>query len=151
MNMSKKLVSAAVAASIAGAVGLAYAQSNAQNINVKPKNNLTQTQSDAALPCQPTPFNPHLPADAGKRGNATTSNSADCATPVATSAVPVRTEIRTATPVIVQTDATLPNQPAPFSDNTVVRTTAEPTPVYTAPANDMSAMSNERMPRDDRN
>lgn len=147
MNISKKLVSAAVAASIAGAVGFAYAQSNAQNINVKPKNNLTQTQSDAALPCQPTPFNPHLPKDAGKRGNATTSNSADCVTPVTTT---VQTEVRTA-PVVVQTEATLPNQPAPFSGNTVVRTTAEPTPVYTAPANDMSAMSNERMPRDDRN
>ena len=151
MNVSKSLISAAVAISVAGAVGFAHAQTNQQNINVKPKNNLTQTQSDAALPCQPTPFNPHLPVDAGKRGNTTSNNSTDCATPVATTGVPVRTEYRTVTPVVVQTDATMPNQPAPFSGNTVVRTTAEPTPVYTAPMNDTSTMSSERMPREDRN
>ena len=147
MNISKTLISTAVALSVAGAVGFAYAQTNQQNINVKPKNNLTQTQSDAALPCQPTPFNPHLPTDAGKRGNATTSNSVDCVTPVTTT---VQTEVRAA-PVVVQTEATLPNQPAPFSGNTVVRTTVEPTPAYTAPVNDTSTMSSERMPQDDRN
>ena len=151
MNVSKSLISTAVAVSIAGAVGFAYAQSNQNNINVKPNSNLTQTQSDAALPCQPTPFNPHLPADAGNRGNTTSNNSTDCATPVATTMVPARTEYRAPTPVVVQTDATMPNQPAPFSGNTSVRTTSEPTPVYTAPMNDTSTMSSERMPREDRN
>ena len=151
MNVSKSLISTVVAVSIAGAVGLAYAQSNQNNINVKPNSNLTQTQSDAALPCQPTPFNPHLPADAGSRGNTTSNNSTDCATPVATTMVPVRTEYQAPMPVVVQTDATMPNQPAPFSGNTSVRTTSEPTPVYTAPMNDTSTMSSERMPREDRN
>ncbi len=149
MNLPKSLISTAVAVSIAGAVGFAYAQSNQNNINVKPNNNMTQTQSDAALPCQPTPFNPHLPVDAGKRGNTTSNISADCATPKV--AAPAQTEYRAATPVVVQTDATMPNQPEPISSNTVVRTTSEPTPAYTAPMNDTNTMSSERMPRADRN
>ena len=140
MNVSKTLVSTAAAMAIAGVVGFAYAQTNQQNINVKPKSNLTQTQSDAALPCQPTPFNPHLPADAGKRGNSTTSNySADCATPV------VYSEVRTVTPVIVQTETPVVYQSAPAT--TVV---TEPTQVYVA-ASDTTPRFEERMPREDRN
>lgn len=143
MNLSKTLISSAVAVSVAGAVGFAYAQTNQQNINVKPNNNLTQTQSDAALPCQPTPFNPHLPKDAGKRA----SNSVDCATPVTTTAVSVQTETRYAAPVVVQAEA----QPAPFTGDTIVRSTVEPSPAYVAPADDTRTMSSERMPRADRN
>ncbi len=148
MNISKTLISTAVAISVAGAVGFAYAQTNQQNINVKPKNNLTQIQSDAALPCQPTPFNPHLPKDTNRSASNTTSNSTDCVTPVTTT---VQTETRYAAPVVVQTEATLPNQPAPFSGDTSVRTTVEPSPAYVAPANDTNNMSSERMPRADRN
>ena len=144
MNISKTIISTAVALSVAGAVGFAVAQTNQQNINVKPSNNLTQIQSDAALPCQPTPFNPHLPKD-GKRASNMPSNTVDCATPVAR-AVTVQTETRYAAPVVVvQTEATQPT----YSGNTTIIAAAEP--AYIAPANDTRIMSSERMPRADRN
>ena len=146
MNISKTLMSSAVAISIAGAVGFSYAQSNQQNINVKPKSNLTQTQSDAALPCQPGPFNPHLPKDSKARSDYTVNGTtADCATVSNT-----RVVVREATPVIIQTEAPATYQPAPVVSNTTVITRSEPAPVYVA-ANDTSTMSNERMPRADRN
>ncbi len=144
MNISKTIISTAVALSVTGAIGFAFAQTNQQNINVKPQNNLTQIQSDGALPCQPTPFNPHLPRD-GKRTSNTTSNTIDCATPV-TRAVTVQTETRYAAPVVVvQTEATQPT----YSGNTSISAAVEP--AYIAPANDPRIMSSERMPRDDRN
>lgn len=147
MNVSKTLVSTAAAMAIAGVVGFAFAQSNPENINVKPSNNLTQTQSDAALPCQPTPFNPHLPRDAKSRSdNTVNGTTADCATPSNT-----RVEVRTATPVIVQTEVAVPSQPAPVVSNTTVISRSEPTPVYVAASNEPTSMPSERMPRADRN
>ena len=147
MNVSKTLFSTAAAMAIAGVVGFAYAQTNQQNINVKPKNNLTQIQSDAALPCQPTPFNPHLPRDAKSRSdNTVNGTTADCATVSNT-----RVEVRTATPVIVQTEAAVPYQSAPVVSNTTVISRTEPTPVYIAASNEPSTMPSERMPRADRN
>lgn len=149
MNASKKLMATAAAMAVAGAVGLAYAQVTPitkENINVKPNNNLTQTQSDSALPCQPGPFNEHLPRDSKRTNNtvntAVNGTTPDCATPV------VYKEARTATPVIVQTEAPVVYQPAPVVSNTVTQT--EPAPVYVA-ANNTSTMSSERMPRADRN
>ena len=146
MNASKKLMATAAAMAVAGAVGLAYAQVTPvtkQNINVKPNNNLTQTQSDSALPCQPGPFNEHLPKDGKRTSNSTSGTTPDCATPVA------YREVRTATPVIVQTEAPVTYQPAPVVSNTTVVTQTEPTPVYMAANN--TSMSSERMPRADRN
>lgn len=143
MNASKKLISTAAAIAVAGAVGFAFAQVTPitpQNINVKPNNNLTQTQSDSALPCQPGPFNEHLPRDAKSRSNYTINGTTpDCATPV------VYREVRTVTPVIVQTAAPVVYQSAPVT--TVV---TEPTPVYVAAA-DTTQRFEERMPREDRN
>ena len=143
MNPSKKLISTAAAIAVAGAVGFAFAQVTPitpQNINVKPNNNLTQTQSDSALPCQPGPFNEHLPRDAKSRSNYTINGTtADCATPVA------YREVRTVTPVIVQTETPVVYQSAPVT--TVV---TEPAPVYVAAA-DTTQRFEERMPREDRN
>ena len=143
MNAPKKLISTAAAIAVAGAVGFAFAQVTPitpQNINVKPNNNLTQTQNDAALPCQPGPFNPHLPRDAKSRADSTVNGTTpDCATPV------VYKEVRTATPVIVQTEAPVVYQPAPVT--TVV---TQPAPVYVAAAETTPAFE-ERMPRADRN
>lgn len=144
MNASKTLVSTAAAMAIAGVVGFAFAQSNPENINVKPNNNLTQTQSDSALPCQPGPFNEHLPKDAKSRSDNLTTR--DCATVTNT-----RVEVRTATPVIVQTETAVPAQPAPVVSNTTVISRSEPAPVYVAASNEPSPMPSERMPRADRN
>ena len=144
MNVSKTLVSTAAAMAIVGVVGFAFAQSNPENINVKPNNNLTQTQSDSALPCQPGPFNEHLPKDGKSRSDNLTTR--DCAT------VPnTRVEVRTAAPVIVQTEAAVPYQSAPVVSNTAVISRTEPTSVYVAASNEPSTMPNERMPRADRN
>ena len=143
MNAPKKLISTAAAIAVAGAVGFAFAQVTPitpQNINVKPNNNLTQTQNDAALPCQPGPFNPHLPRDAKSRADYTVNGTTpDCATPV------VYKEVRTVTPVIVQTEAPVVYQPAPVT--TVV---TQPAPVYVAAA-ETTLTFEERMPRADRN
>jgi hypothetical protein len=111
MNPSKLLVSTAAAIAVASAVGLAYAQSNKENINLKYPNNLTQTQSDAALPCQPGPFNPHLPKDSTSRA-LVSGTTADCAT---VTVAPVAVETTIITPVVAQSDAVLPSQPAPFT------------------------------------
>lgn len=146
MNMSKTLVSAAVAISLAGTLGFAFAQSNPENINVKPKNNLTQTQSDSALPCQPGPFNEHLPRDAKSRADyPVNGTTADCATVTNT-----RVVVSEAAPVIVQTEAAVPYQAPVVTNNTVIAR-SEPTPVYVSPAPETRAMSTERKPRADRN
>jgi hypothetical protein len=137
MNPSKIFVSTAAAIAVAGAVGFAYAQSTPENINQKYPSNLTQTQSDAALPCQPGPFNPHLAKDS-KKSALKSATSTDCATVTAT---PVVVETTISAPVVVQTDAALPNQPTPFTP------TAQPTPV----ARDTSTISSELEPRVDRN
>ncbi len=130
MKLSKVLISTAVAASVAGAFGLSYAQ----NINYKYSNNTTQTQSDAALPCQPGPFNPHLPGKDGANINM------NCST-------------FTTTQVIVQAEAVVPEQPAPFVQPVQVAEprVAEAPVVYNTPSNDVVAMSEEREPRADRN
>jgi hypothetical protein len=144
MNNLKTLVSTAVAISVAGAMGFAYAQSNAENINVKGPNNLTQTQSDAALPCQPGPFNPHLPKDSKSTRSTTNNNSADCSTVTRTQ---VQVIAPAAAPVVVQSDTALPNQPAPFSPSVQVA----PQPVASSFQNDATVMTTERDAQADRN
>jgi hypothetical protein len=103
MKLSKMFISTTAALTVAGAVGFAYAQSNAESINVKGPNNLTQTQSDAALPCQPTPFNPHLPTDKKTRASGN-SGTVDCPTV-------------TSTDTRIQNDASVMREPAPLNPN----------------------------------
>lgn len=146
MNVSKVLISSAAVASVVGALGLSYAQ----NINYKAPTNTTQTQNDAALPCQPGPFNPHLPVDPKARSGGLTPNAADCATPVVNTRVaPVQVEAPMPAPVVqVQSDAVLPTQTAPVQ-------IAQPSTTYQAStytaSNDVRTMSDERAPRADRN
>jgi hypothetical protein len=139
MNPSKLLVSTAAAIAVAGAVSFAYAQSNKESINVKYPNNLTQTQSDAALPCQPNPYNPHLPKDSKSRA-LVSGTTADCAT---VTVAPVAVETTVITPVVAQTDAALPSQPVPFTPSVQ--------PVVDAPVANTSMISTELEPRADRN
>ena len=140
MNVSKVLISTAAVASVVGAIGLSYAQ----NINYKSPTNTTQTQSDAALPCQPGPFNPHLPVDPKARSSGMTATSADCVTPV----VNTRVLPAPAAVVQVQSDAVLPTQTEPVQ-------IAQPSTTYQAStytaSNDVRTMSDERAPRADRN
>ena len=146
MNVSKILISSAAVASVVGAFGLSYAQ----NINYRAPTNTTQTQNDAALPCQPGPFNPHLPVDPKARSSGMTGTSADCATPVVnTRALPVQAEAPMPARVVqVQSDAVLPTQTAPVQ-------IAQPSTTYQAStytaSNDVRTMSDERAPRADRN
>ncbi|MEQ1517117.1 MAG: hypothetical protein ABL931_11585 [Usitatibacteraceae bacterium] len=145
MKLSKMVISTSAALAVVGAVGFAYAQTNPENINVKGPSNLTQTQSDAALPCQPGPFNPHLPKDtrgtASRNGTTGSNTTADCAT---VSVAPVR--VSAPTPVVAQSDAVMPNQPAPV--------TPAPTAYTPAPQTTMAmdnTMTTEREPQADRN
>ncbi|MCY7388317.1 MAG: hypothetical protein LH481_09680 [Burkholderiales bacterium] len=143
MKVSQLLISTAAVASVVGAFGLTYAQSNRSNINVQGPTNLTQTQSDAALPCQPSPFNPHLPQGTkDKNGNIVNRTSTDCATPVTTS-VQVKAEPQV---VITQTQSPAPAYTAP-----VQQVAAAPEPQY-VPRNEVRTdMSAEPMARADRN
>lgn len=142
MKVSQLLISSAAVASVVGAFGLTYAQSNKENINVKGPSNLTQTQSDAALPCQPAPFNPHLPQGTkDKNGNIVKSTSADCATPVTT-----RTQVKAEPKVIItQTPAQAPAYTPP------VQQAAAPEPQYVPRTEVRKAMPAEPVARADRN
>lgn len=128
MNVSKTLISTAVAMSVAGVVGFAFAQSNPENINIRYPNNLTQTQSDAALPCQPGPFNPHLPGDRRSHATSVSDTSSNCET-VITKVV----QIQTPAPVIVQTEAAPVIQPAPAAQPVEVVAVAQYAPVDNNP------------------
>jgi hypothetical protein len=137
MKASKILISTAAAVSLVSVIGFSYAQNKVPNINYKPRVNTTQTQSDAALPCQPGPFNPHLAKTPGQTESIVTGTTADCATYTAT-------RVAVEAPLIVQAEAAPPVQP-----------------VYTAPAQvaqpevvaqaDTSSMSTELVARADRN
>lgn len=141
MNVTKVLTMTAAVASVVGAIGFSYAQ----NINYKSPGNTTQTQSDAALPCQPGPFNPHLPNDRRTASSSKTAASADC-----TNGTPASVQVGTETAA---------SQPAPFNPpvETIqapvtdsVSTTDTSSANRTAP-NDSIAMADEREPRADRN
>ena len=108
MKASRILISTAAAVSVVGVIGFSYAE----NINYKPVVNTSQTQSDAALPCQPGPFNPHLAKTPGEVDNMVNGTTPDCAT-FATTIVQLQAPMNT--PVVVQTEAALPDQPAPFA------------------------------------
>ncbi|MEO8386051.1 MAG: hypothetical protein ABI583_12460 [Betaproteobacteria bacterium] len=143
MKVSQLLISTVAVASVVGAFGLTYAQSNKDNINVKGPTNLTQTQSDAALPCQPTPYNPHLQQGTkDKNGNTVNRTSSDCATPVAT-----RAQVKAEPKVIVtQTPAQAPAYTPPVQQVAVA-----PQPQYVAPTETRTAMPAEPIARADRN
>jgi hypothetical protein len=128
MNVSKTLISTAVAMSVAGVVGFAFAQSNPENINIRYPNNLTQTQSDAALPCQPGPFNPHLPADQRSRATSISDTSSNCET-VITKVV----QVQAPAPVIVQMEAAPSFQPAPAAQPVEIVAVAQSAPVDNSP------------------
>lgn len=141
MNVTKVLTMTAAVASVVGAIGFSYAQ----NINYKTPSNTTQTQSDAALPCQPGPFNPHLPNDPRTGNSGTAGTSGDCAT-----VTPARVQVRT---------ETVASQPAPFNPpvETVqapvssVASTTDTSSAFRTASNDNIAMAGELEPRADRN
>lgn len=136
MKASKILISTAAAVSVVSVIGLSYAQ----NINYKARVNTTQTQSDAALPCQPGPYNPHLAKTPGQTETLVNGTTADCATYTTTR---VQVEAPVSAPVIVQTQAEVPPQPAP-APVYVQTAQSEPAPQY-------DTMSTERVARADRN
>lgn len=143
MKASQLLISTVAVASVVGAIGLTYAQSNKESINVLGPTNLTQTQSDAALPCQPAPFNEHLPQGTkDKNGNIVNRTNTDCATPVTTRAQ-VNAEPRI---VVTQTPAQSPAYTPP-----VQRVAAAPEPQYVARSEIRTTMPAEPIARADRN
>jgi hypothetical protein len=137
MKASKILISTAAAVSVFSVIGLSYAQNKAPNINYKARVNTTQTQSDAALPCQPGPFNPHLAKTPGQTDNLVGGATADCATYTVT-------RVAIEAPVIVQAEAAPPVQPV----STAPEQVAQPEVVAQA---DTSTMSTELVARADRN
>lgn len=134
MKASRILISTAAAVSVVSVIGLSYAQ----NINYKPRFNTTQTQSDAALPCQPGPYNPHLAKTPGQTETLVNGATADCATYTAT-------RVAVEAPVIVQAEAAPPVQPAYTPP---VQVAQQPEVVAQL---DTSTMSTERVARADRN
>lgn len=134
MKASRILISTAAVVSVVSVIGLSYAQ----NINYKPRVNTTQIQSDAALPCQPGPYNPHLAKTPGQTETLVNGATADCATYTAT-------RVAVEAPAIVQAEAAPPVQPAYTPPVQVVR---QPEVVAQI---DTSTMSTERVARADRN
>ncbi|MEO8103962.1 MAG: hypothetical protein ABI790_15670 [Betaproteobacteria bacterium] len=142
MNVSKRLALSAAVISAVGVIGFSYAES----INYRYPDNTQQSQSDAALPCQPGPYNPHLANSPRAGANGTIGVSTDCATPGNT-AVQVQTS---AAPVEQQAPVYTAAQDTPPS-NTVVVSNTEQSDVYRTASNDVSPMADEREPRADRN
>jgi len=143
MKASQLLISTAAVASVLGAFGLSYAQSTRNNINVQGPGNLTQTQSDAAMPCQPTPYNPHLPQGTKQSsGNVVNGTTTDCAN-VVIAPVAISPE-----PLYVQTQVAQPAPIVPMAQPTYVA----PEPQFVPRADSVNtSMADEPMARADRN
>ncbi len=149
MNVSKVLASTAAVASVVSVIGFSYAQTiNPQTINHRSPDNTTQTQSDAALPCQPGPFNPHLPNSPRAGANNTGVSTSDCATNTRTS---VQVENRAIETVSVQRDIAAPIQPAPVNPPVQVAQQDNSTSFQSSQPRDVQTMSTELEPRADRN
>lgn len=141
MNVSKVLASTAAVASVVSIIGFSYAQT----INYRSPDNTTQTQNDAALPCQSGPFNPHLPNSPRKGANNAGASTSDCATSARTL---VQAETRTYETVSVQSDTTAPSQSAPI--NPPVQVAQQDNSTSFQPS-EVRTMSTELEPRADRN
>ena len=149
MNVSKVLASTAAVASVASLIGFSYAQTiNTQTINYRSQDNTTQTQSDAALPCQPGPFNPHLPNSPRTGANNTGVSTTDC---VSNTRKQVQVEPRTAETVSVQSYAVTPIQPAPADAPVQVSQQDNSTSFQSNQPRDVQTISTELEPRADRN
>ena len=141
MNVSKVLASTAAVASVVSMIGFSYAQT----INYRSPNNTTQTQSDAALPCQPGPFNPHLPNSPRSGASNAGVSTSDCAT---SNRTVVQADTRIYETVSVQSDIAVPSQPAPI--NQPVQVAQQDNSTNFQPS-EVRTMSAELEPRADRN